>query len=81
VVVAVLQGGLLAVEDVVAARRREDRGDGRLADLAAGARAVAREQPREGADPGRCDDIEELGPALLEVLAQGLGELDTRVDE
>ena len=53
VVVAVLQRGLLAVEDVVAARRREDRGDGRLADLAAGARAVARDEPREGADAGR----------------------------
>ena len=35
VVVRVLQRGLLAFEDVSRAERREDRGDGRLAHLAA----------------------------------------------
>ena len=80
-VVAVLQRRLLALEDVVAARRREDRGDGRLADLAPSPRSVTGNQPREGPDPRRGDDLEQLGPALLEVLAQRSGQLHAGVDE
>ena len=52
VVVGVLEGGLLAVEDVAVAQRRQHRRHRRLADLAALALAVAGEQLGERGDAG-----------------------------
>src|SRR5262249_51154667 len=63
VVVGVLQGRLFPVEDVAAAEAREDRGDGRLADVAAAATPVLGDQPAERRDAAHPYDVEQLGPA------------------
>src|SRR5688572_28621505 len=50
VVVGVLQRGLLAVEDVAVAPARQDRSDGRLADVAAAPAPVLGDEQVEGVD-------------------------------
>ena len=77
VVVGVLQRGLLAVEDVVGARRRQDGGHDGFADIATTSGAVAGDEAREGPDLGGGDGLEQLGTGLAEVLAQRLRLLDT----
>ena len=73
-VVGVLQRGLLAVQDVPPlAEAGQDRGDGRLADVAARPAAVPLDQFGEGADALRPDDLEQLGAGDVEVLAQRRG--------
>src|SRR3546814_691204 len=56
----------------VARGRRQDRGDSRLADIAARALAVLGDQLGEGADAGDGDHVVELGARLGEVLTQRL---------
>jgi hypothetical protein len=70
VVVGVLQRCLLAVEDVIGAGGREDRGDHRLAGIAAGAGAVSLDEAGERADGAGLNDFEQLGSGLGEVFAQ-----------
>src|SRR5205814_2568636 len=81
VVVGVLQRGLLAIEDVPVAERRQDRGDHGLADVAATTPAVCGDQLGEGPDAAHPDQVEQLLPAVVEVLAQRPGLLHAGLGE
>src|SRR5690606_22832093 len=78
VVVGVLERGLRALEDVAAAEARQDGRHGGLADGAAAAPAVLLDELRAAGDPLGAADLEQLGAALVEVLAQGGADLDAR---
>ena len=75
VVVGVLQGGVLAVEDVLLIQAREDgRRDG-TADVAPAATAVTGDQLAEGGDAADAHDVEQLRAGVGEVLAQVVADL------
>src|SRR6185437_5333794 len=76
VIVGVLQRRLLTVEDVLGTGGGQDRGDGRLADVAAGPAAIPFDQSGEGAQAAGLDDLEQFGAGLGEVLAQRFRDLD-----
>src|SRR5690606_28480962 len=71
-VVGVLQTAEIAVEDVTAALAREDGCDGRLADVAAASSAEARDGLVPRGDAERADELEQLLPAVPEVLAESV---------
>ncbi|GMA34289.1 hypothetical protein GCM10025876_04930 [Demequina litorisediminis] len=75
-VIRVLQGGTIRGEHVLVVERREDRADGRLADVAAAPRAEALDHLGEGGDAGDLDGVEQLGARHVDVLAQGGREFD-----
>ena len=80
-VVGVLQGGLFAVENVLAGSGGQDRGDGRLADITPDSGAVLGDQLGEGTDSGDPHDLEQFRTRLGEVLTQRLRHLHARLLE
>ncbi len=76
VVVGVLQGCVRSGKDVVVPARREDRGDGRFADVATPSAAVRRDQRIERLDALDAHEVVELLAGVREVLAQVGVDLD-----
>src|SRR5882724_460165 len=70
VIVRVLQRRVLRLQDHLVPARGEDRRDRRLADVAAPAAPVTRDEIIEGADAVQLHEVKQLLPRIREVLAQ-----------
>src|SRR6185437_7899039 len=81
VIVGVLQRGTVAGEHELVPTGSENGCDGGLADVAAESPAVLREQPVEGPDAGGANEMEELLPGVVEVLAEVIFERDAAAPE
>src|SRR4029453_8804121 len=75
-VVGVLQGTTAGIQDVGGVLAGQDGGDGRLADIATGTRAVLGHDLLEGGQFQDADSVKQLLAGQADVLAQGLGNLD-----
>jgi hypothetical protein len=73
--------GAAGVQDVGAVLAGQDVGDGRLADVAAGAGAVLGHDLFEGGQFQDPDGVEQFLPGELDVLAECLGDLDAGLGE
>src|SRR5690606_23484192 len=80
-VVRVLEAGVLLLEDVVVPRGREDRRDGRLADLTTLPAAMLADQVLEGANAPDAHEVIELLARVREVLAEVIVDGDPRAGE